>query len=280
MRAAYHRVAHRESYEVVETCMRAQIASDLHHEVAVSGNTLVPLPLAADAELLVLAGDIHVGTAAIDIYGQYPVPVLYVHGNHEAYGHDYPEILESLEKRARGTSVTFLEKRGCVLGDIRVLGACMWTDYSLNASSRKDAMEQAGSSLTDFRAIRRSENGLPLQPEDVSVYHHEAVRWLVRELATPFTGKTVVITHHAPSIRSLPSTARAHRLAPAYAAGVESLATQADVWIHGHVHASADFYLGKCRVIANPRGRPGKNRKNPSIHYENAQFNPVLTLDL
>ncbi len=39
-----------------------------------------------DADVIVLSGDIHIGTQGIDWASQFDVPVIYVLGNHEAYG--------------------------------------------------------------------------------------------------------------------------------------------------------------------------------------------------
>jgi hypothetical protein len=33
------------------------------------------------------------------------------------------------------------------------------------------------------------------------------------------------------------------------------LLPQADLWLHGHVHDSFDYWAG-CRIVANPRGYP------------------------
>jgi hypothetical protein len=41
---------------------------------------------AADADIPVLAGDIANGTQAIELFNDWPFPVLYIAGNHEFYG--------------------------------------------------------------------------------------------------------------------------------------------------------------------------------------------------
>jgi len=260
--------------------MRIQIASDLHHETAGPNALSEPLPLADGAELLILAGDIHAGTSAVDLYGSYPVPVIYVHGNHEFYGETYPDLLASLKENAHGTSVVFLDCDTCTIGHVRFLGACMWTDYKLREEITDEAIERARSALNDYKAIRHSSGNRTLQPEDVVVYHRDAAEWLEQQLLTPFLGKIVVVTHHAPSIRSLPEVDQYHPLAPAYAANLERLIPMADMWVHGHVHTSTDYSVGKCRVVCNPRGRPGRNRTDPSIPHENAGFNRALIVDL
>ncbi|MBN2690595.1 MAG: metallophosphoesterase family protein, partial [Burkholderiaceae bacterium] len=58
--------------------MRIQLLSDLHLET----ETFAP-QAAAEADLLVLAGDIDANHTQIDRFKDWPVPVLYVPGNHE-----------------------------------------------------------------------------------------------------------------------------------------------------------------------------------------------------
>lgn len=57
--------------------MRIQIVSDLHLELlpALPAGTR-PLEPHPDADLLVLAGDIHTGAQAVGYFGDWPVPVL------------------------------------------------------------------------------------------------------------------------------------------------------------------------------------------------------------
>lgn len=45
-------------------------------------------------------------------------------------------------------------------------------------------------------------------------------------------------------------------------------------------HWCVDYQVGKCCVIRNLRGRPGRNRTNPAIAYENADFNAALTVEI
>lgn len=65
--------------------MRIQLASDLHLEPLTDrfpGERVVaPAP---DADLLVLAGDIANGLDGVRLFADWPVPVLYVMGNHES----------------------------------------------------------------------------------------------------------------------------------------------------------------------------------------------------
>jgi predicted phosphodiesterase len=258
--------------------VRLQIASDLHHEMA-SGELAQPLQPASDAQALVLAGDIASGIEAIDLYANYAVPVIYVHGNQEAFGHAYPALVDRLRERAKGTAVRFLQNEEVELGGVRFLGASMWTDYCLHPLNLADALSATRKSTTDHRSIRRIDSRF-FQPEDALEHQRETLRWLNERLDERFSGKTVVVTHHTPSGMSIPQINRQHHLAAADATNVERLVVKANVWIHGHIHATSDYTIGDCRVICNPRGRPGRNRTKPELPYENADFRPTLVVDV
>ncbi|AJX28202.1 hypothetical protein D0U02_15130 [Burkholderia pseudomallei] len=262
--------------------MRIQVASDLHHELAVSNSAMAArLEHADDAvDVLVLAGDIHNQTGAIDLYADYPVPVVYVCGNHEFYGTEMLQLLPELRRRAVGTSVKLLEKDELILNNVRFLGCTMWTDYHAFPLCLNTAMEYARNHMLDHQRIRESNNGR-FEPEDAAEEQRAALEFLVRKIREPFPGKTVVITHHAPSARSIHQHEQNNPLVPAFASNLEFLASEADLWIHGHIHLSSDYRLGNCRVICNPRGYPGRrNRSNPALAYENAQFDARKVIDV
>lgn len=52
-------------------------------------------------------------------------------------------------------------------------------------------------------------------------------------------------------------------------------AGQADLWVHGHVHESFDYWIGRCRVVCNPRGYPGR-----AGQAENARFDPNYVVEI
>lgn len=78
--------------------------------------------------------------------------------------------------------------------------------------------------------------------------------WLGAATADPHDGPTVVATHHAPHPRSLPSGG--FDLAHCYASELVGLidTNRPDLWVHGHVHAPADYRIGATRILCNPRG--------------------------
>jgi predicted phosphodiesterase len=81
--------------------MNVHLASDLHLEFL---HRRFPDALRVSrlytpwADVLVLAGDIHNGVRAVELFGKWPHPVLYVPGNHEFYEHTIDQTLTTMKK--------------------------------------------------------------------------------------------------------------------------------------------------------------------------------------
>lgn len=262
--------------------MRIQIASDLHHEFVQPGAPgSAALDLAGGVDVLVLAGDIHARTQILGLYGAYPVPVLYVHGNHELYGAEHFSLLHQLRANADLTSLRFLERDEFALDGVRFLGCCLWTDYRLRPEWKAAAMREAEMSMNDHKLIRYHA-AHTFSPRDAETEHKKSRAWLEDRLTTRFDGRTVVVTHHAPHPNSIPPEYTDDVLSASFASNLTPLVEMADVWIHGHVHRSADYNVGNCRVICNPRGYPRRHSTRPEAPaaFENPDFDPALVIDI
>src|SRR5260370_16989343 len=89
--------------------MGFQIASDLHLEMLYRLPGYGVIEPAPDADALILAGDIHSHTHAIETFSDWPVPVYYVHGNHEAYSSHYYGITAEIAREAEPTGIHYLD---------------------------------------------------------------------------------------------------------------------------------------------------------------------------
>lgn len=232
--------------------MKVHLLSDLHTEFA-------PFePPETDADVLVLAGDVGTGMRGLELAREWSRgrPVVYVAGNHEFYGEAIPRLSEKLRTAAEGTGVHVLEDREVVLHGARFLGCTLWTDFDLFGDRvRSAAAAQAG--MNDFRLIRKSPEYRRFTPGDARQIHTRSLDWLHRALRTPFDGPTVVVTHHAPSLRSCAPEFREHPVTAAYVSDLEwMLDGSAALWVHGHTHYCVDYRVNGTRVIANARGYP------------------------
>lgn len=243
--------------------MKIQLYSDLHTEFEKSPKQRFVMP-ETDADVIVLAGDIGLGVQQFDkIKGFTDKPVIYVAGNHEFYHGSFPDEYKRIADSAKRTdNVVFLENAEAFHDGVRFIGMTMWTDFNLygNQSLGQTA---AWSLLNDYELIRVQTAGYrKLRPEDILERHMKSMRFLTETLAEPFDGPTVVVTHHAPSERSLdPSHSRYNDQNSncAYASRLDHLFGQMTVWIHGHTHFPVDYMAEGTRVISNPRGYVGRH---------------------
>lgn len=261
--------------------MRIQIASDLHLESLRRRFPDYRALDVADADVLVLAGDIAAGTDAVDVFADWPVPVIYVHGNHEAYGSVYGELTLAIRARAAGTQVRFLERDEVIIGDVRFLGCCLWTDYELYGTPER-SMQMARRFMHDHTVIRADE-GEWFMPEHALAEHEKSFAWLQEQLVTPFDGRTVVVTHHGVTPASVHARYRDDPVNAGFVSDLRHVLDLADLWIHGHVHDSFDYPVGTTRVIANPRGyaRNLNMAGAPQdLKWENPAFDPALVIEV
>lgn len=270
--------------------MRVHVFSDLHLEFG-------PLELSRDvrsgalAELVLLAGDIHTKRRgpswAAKTFSQ---PVAMIAGNHESYGDSLYAVIAAGRKSAEAASVgrrypvRSLEQETWVLSSaggtpIRIIAATLWTDFELFGSGeRSEMMAHAQRRMNDFMMIRIRDDDRnevrQVDPSDILRIHRQSRHYIRSELERSFDGVTIVMSHHAPSLKSVPSRRLSDPTTAAYASDLEDLieATQPNLWVHGHIHTSSDYKIGATRVICNPRGY---------VPFElNRGFDPDLVVEI
>lgn len=211
-------------------------------------------------------------------------PVVFVAGNHEFYGNVLEDALEQGRMAAAEAGVHFLNADSVTIDGVRFIGATLWSDFDLFGRSEL-SMETAAGGMNDYKLIKRRaiRPGHPgkfrLAPKETAWHHARQRAYVANELAKSFDGPTVVVTHHGPSPRSLPPHLARDPLSPAYVSDLEWLIEkhQPTLWIHGHIHNSVSYRIGKTRVLSNPKGYgPGNGHR----HIENANFDPQLILNV
>ena len=251
--------------------MKILILSDLHLEFASLA------PPASKVDVVVLAGDIWKKDQGIHwARATWPeIPIIYLAGNHEFYRTKRNACLSALRASAQEANVHFLENAEVVIDGVRFLGCTLWTDFELFgiAQSKEKVIACCLGSLADFRWI--TEVADPFTPNDAIRLFQESAAWLKNKLIEePFDGKTVVVTHHLPSARSVAPEYANNLSSAGFASNLDSLFGYSDLWIHGHTHTSFDYIAKGTRVICNPRGYIFRGQA------ENPAFNPELVVEV
>jgi hypothetical protein len=272
--------------------MKILIASDLHLECA----AFEP-PRDVEFDVAVLAGDIHSpARRAVEWAGARfgDKPVVYVPGNHEFYRGRMDTVLDDARTATSDGRVHLLDAGEALIGGVRFLGATLWTDFALAldtpqgrrsdpAAHKKTAtrlfIDYAMIRITDLKVAGKARRNPPvrvLTAEDTCAIHRLQCAWLLDRLRQPFSGPTVVVTHHAPHRRSLAARFAEDWTSCAFVNELPDAFFEVPVlWIHGHTHESFDYNVRHCRVVCNPRGY-GVAR-NPA---GNAHFNPRLVIEI
>jgi hypothetical protein len=256
--------------------MRFQLLSDLHLETEI----YEPVP-SPGAELLVLAGDVDSTWAGLEKFRRWPVPVIFVAGNHEFDEREITQAWPALRERCASLGIRLLECESLVLTDtrgqrVRFVCTTRWCDFDLfGAAKRERAMRAATYFMKVMRATREG-----------AIFDADAVReealvcraWLKGELARPASGwdRTVVVTHYAPSLRSADPRYGDQPGTASFCNADDDLFPRADLWIHGHLHCVQDYVVehsnGSTRVVCNARGHARKG--------EAENHRPLLTLEI
>lgn len=258
--------------------MKIKLLSDIHLE----GSSFDSSKIAFDEDgnlidVLILAGDISVYPDLIDRH-TYNIPesvqVIYVPGNHEYEDKVFNDVIPNLKEMFNYPNWHILNNETLVLGDVRFVCSTLWSDLKIDGNRGfEENYEQA-------QLIIKKQETKVLNPhgslrlwnvEDMLKEFEASRKFLEEELAKPFDGQTIVVTHFAPSIFS---SEKKYKNKGFWVSNLEYLMEGVDVWCHGHIHSSNDYKIGNTHVLSNPRGH--------SITYDlpqNVSFKKDLTIE-
>lgn len=243
--------------------MKIHILSDLHLECESFE------PPETSANVVLLAGDIGIGVNGIEwAKKHFEVPVLYVPGNHEYHDPSFSidEHQVAMQQACKGSNVELMDNKVMVIEGVRYIGTTLWTDLK---NFESVLYCDADRIITDYE-VSRNVGGLV--HFDLAYAQHLFERnrvWLESQLSRSFEGKTVVITHHAPSKKSIAPKFEYNEWNSCFVSDLEGLMHGVEFWVHGHTHSSLDYGINDTRVVCNPRGYP-----SPIKGWENPEFDP------
>lgn len=202
--------------------------------------------------------------------------VIFTSGNHEYYGSTgiWGREHEFWPQKAKlPDNVSFLDIDYKIIDDVMFIGACLWTNCD-----RRDplTMYHIEKGMNDYKAIS-TEGLVRLTTEDTVERYDISVGFLRGALhwARDNGFKPVVVTHHAPSSKSVHTKYRGDILNHAFYSDLDWLMEDFEIplWVHGHTHNSFDYTLGETRVICNPFGYIG-------TLDQNVEFNTDLVVEV
>ena len=238
--------------------MRIGIISDLHQEHFQLSSVL----LTSNADIYLFAGDIDNDPKRAYNWMRKVSggkPVVYVPGNHCYFGHNYVHHLKRMKALYAGTNIKLGHRLKWEYRGITFLACTLWTDYSAGLETQTQAMNRANNKRFDLLNIRMPDPSVKgvsrlLRAEDTVKFHSEDMAWLKKELDS-IDGPTVIITHYAPSVRSVYKDFVDSPIVPQYASHLDHFILanpQISHFIHGHIHQPVDYYIGETRVVSNP----------------------------
>lgn len=267
--------------------MKVKILSDLHLDI----NSNTPLSLPDTDVFTIICGDIsgHMSDT-VNWINQNAKQGVFVEGNHIGYNnkkHSIQYLQTELQKQFPiDSDISYLYDDYKVIGDYVFVGGILWTNYMLTGEPYVYYHKQiALQYMNDFKynyynilGNVNKENGLTvkkLSPTNCETMFYKT-KGIIREACEKFPDKKIiVITHHAPSEKSISVEYSTHKATASYASNLENFILDhpnIKLWCHGHIHSPSDYMIGDCRVICNPRGY--------EKYSENKNFNSHLVIDI
>jgi Icc-related predicted phosphoesterase len=198
--------------------------------------------------------------------------ILWIPGNHEYYGHHFIDVDEYMWPVFKGIDprIKYHNQILEVSGDVCFIGATLWTNFD-NGNPLVEMIVQEG--MNDYHVIKYTkEQILPggniLRGHHTLTKHYSDFSFIKKqyEEANYNNKKTIVFTHHSPSMMSHSN----HRFGDTdlkfgyhsnYGQWLED--SNVHTWIHGHTHHNVDYDHRGTRVVSAMHG------------YEHYDFRPI-----
>jgi len=234
----------------------------------------------SSADVLVIAGDLNHKRRSIPLAADLANgrQCVVVAGNHEYYSDTIGACIAHMRKQAAEyPNLHFLEREAIEIEDVIFLGCTLWTNMRMFAESvgYEKTLSDCQTGMADYLYIKATGGNRALRPADTVKIWQKSFRWLHEQMHEHAGKRIVVVTHHAPSLRSIPENYREDVVSAAYASHLDRFVEihQPAAWIHGHTHNVVDYQIGKTRVLSNCRGYDNEIA-------EAMGFNPAAEIEL
>lgn len=193
--------------------------------------------------------------------------VVLVLGNHDLWGKNisfqYDVVKKALKDQGLD-NVFLLEREVVVLDQVKFVGGTLWTDYNHHDPL---VMLKIPALIKDQQYINFGGGYRRTRPADFYDEHIKTREFIFSNAARDNSGqKVVVISHHAPSRKSVASEylePRWDTLNYGYYSDLETRiyyeGQDIDYWFHGHMHHTDEYLIGDTKVVLHARGSPNQN---------------------
>ncbi|HZL09827.1 MAG TPA: metallophosphoesterase [Prolixibacteraceae bacterium] len=234
--------------------MKVQYASDLHLEFPENKQFLKTNPLKPMGDVLVLAGDIvpfKVMSQHADFFtyvSENFKTTYWIPGNHEYYYSDVTEKSGTFMEKIK-ENVFLINNKTVILDDVKFIFSTLWSKI------RPENEWYIERGMSDFKVIKNGQ--FHFSSSKFNELHEACIDFLKQELAGNQANKTVVVSHHVPTLMNYPETFKNSVLNNAFTVELFDLieASGPDAWIYGHSHVNTpDFSIGRTRLLTNQLG--------------------------
>jgi len=251
--------------------------SDVHAEFYRGEPNWLP-PLPDNPDVLVLAGDIHVGKSLIDfvqrISNALPTThIVFIAGNHEFYRQYRKRTLKVYSEAFVGHNmIHFLENDYVDISGVRFIGATLWTDFPphLPEHAPEKVMAYAKENMSDFSLIADESDTLKaFTPAIAKKLFDESKAEISKILAQSNPAKCVVVTHFPPAKQILNPLYPPDLATSYFTADCLDVVNiyQPAYWFYGHNHWSAQTSIGSTQLVSNQFCYPNERWKTGATFY-------------
>ena len=233
--------------------MRIQYCSDLHLEFDENRRYLEAAPLCVSGDILILAGDIaplhdeFLSNPFFNIISKNFRQIFWVPGNHEFYYKNISGYSKSFNMQIY-SNINIVNNIQLHFEGIHFVFSTLWSKISMVNEKNIER------SVSDFECI--STNDKKFKASDFNRLHDESIDF-VKQCLTSNLKKTVVVTHHVPSVLCSSDIHNNSSINEAFCVDLTEYIHDSNVnfWIHGHNHFNHNpIIIGKTIMLTNQLG--------------------------
>ncbi|MDR1952825.1 MAG: metallophosphoesterase [Elusimicrobiota bacterium] len=268
--------------------MKFRVLSDLHIDV----NSKYKISWDDKDILTIIAGDVAGSLSDTKKFLRDKFNnVIFIAGNHLVYNDENMPIQilyqDLKDEFPIDSKIAFLQDDYKIIDDTVFIGATLWTDYAYNPGILpKDVsvkkiiqvnMEVASECMNDYRwglYLDEKRKIVPLTPKHCAGFFAKSLKF-IKKTYDKFAGgakKIVLIVHHGVSPKVLGLGYTCDEIAAFYISDLEDFISaqlpDLSLIIHGHIHISCAYKIGKIPVLCNARGYENMGKKNTNFNKD------------